>query len=367
MKIIHCADLHLDSKLTANLPKDKIESRKAELLHTFLRMIDYANVHEVKAVLISGDLYDTTQISKTAINTVYEAVKNNPHIDFYYLRGNHDTEEIFQKNSRIPKNLRLFTDAWSHYEAEETGKVVISGAELTKENCSYLYNSLDLNPEQFHIVMLHGQETEYKGKDKTVTIPLRHLKNKNIDYLALGHVHEYKWDTLDARGRFCYAGCLEGRGFDECGEHGFVLLDIDVEHGTFTHEFVPIAYRNLYTLSVDVTGCMTTFDVSDRINEALEKNNISEKNLVKVVLTGKLDIACELNMTLLLHLFEQDYYFFKIYDESDFFVDYTAFALDASLKGEFVRQVMGDETLREEDKAAIVRYGIQALAGEELK
>ena len=52
---------------------------------------------------------------------------------------------------------------------------------------------------------------------------------KNIDYLALGHIHKYKQAELDQRGVYCYSGCLEGRGFDECGEKGFVLLDIDEE------------------------------------------------------------------------------------------------------------------------------------------
>ena len=46
-------------------------------------------------------------------------------------------------------------------------------------------------------------------------------------------------------------------------------------------------------------------------------------------------------------------------------MDYSAFALDESLKGEFVRTVMAAEDLQEEEKAEIIRYGIQALAGEE--
>ena len=53
------------------------------------------------------------------------------------------------------------------------------------------------------------------------------LKNKNIDYLALGHIHGYKEAPLDGRGKYCYPGCLEGRGFDECGKKGFVLLNIE--------------------------------------------------------------------------------------------------------------------------------------------
>ena len=39
MKLIHCADLHLDSKMNANLDKDHAKERKGELLHTFEKMV----------------------------------------------------------------------------------------------------------------------------------------------------------------------------------------------------------------------------------------------------------------------------------------------------------------------------------------
>lgn len=70
MKIIHCADLHLDSRMNANLEKDKAKERKGEILHTFERMITYAAENGVSAILIAGDLFDTKNISATARNAV---------------------------------------------------------------------------------------------------------------------------------------------------------------------------------------------------------------------------------------------------------------------------------------------------------
>ena len=35
MKIIHCADLHLDSQMTANLTKEQARERKREIIRTF--------------------------------------------------------------------------------------------------------------------------------------------------------------------------------------------------------------------------------------------------------------------------------------------------------------------------------------------
>lgn len=68
MKIIHCADLHLDSNMTSNLSREQAKQRKAELLATFERMIAYAKDNFVKAVIIAGDLYDKKNISANARN-----------------------------------------------------------------------------------------------------------------------------------------------------------------------------------------------------------------------------------------------------------------------------------------------------------
>ena len=59
MKLIHCADLHFDSKLNANLSQESAKERRAELLDTFVRMVAYAKENAVEAILIAGDLFDT--------------------------------------------------------------------------------------------------------------------------------------------------------------------------------------------------------------------------------------------------------------------------------------------------------------------
>ncbi len=98
------------------------------------------------------------------------------------------------------------------------------GLSFSTENKREIYGGLSLKENKINIVMLHGQESEYEGKNDAEIINLRALKDRYIDYLALGHIHEYKVAALDQRGQYCYSGCLEGRGLNECGEKGIVLL-----------------------------------------------------------------------------------------------------------------------------------------------
>lgn len=386
MKIIHCADIHLNSKMASNLTKEKAKERKAELLHTFIRMVDYAVKEEVQAVIIAGDMFDHNQINKTTRNAVYDQIKLHPWIEFYYLQGNHDSNSFLSDMEEIPENLKLFGKEWITYTAGEGGtaikdeadasahsvsqnavrKVAITGVELDQENSSSVYHSLVLDAGCFNIVVMHGQESEQSGKDKTEVIALRELRNKGIDYLALGHIHRYKEDKLDARGTYCYCGCLEGRGFDECGEHGFVLLEINEEEGTCRRTFVPFACRQLYEILADVSGCHTTSDMKERIDNALEQQEIASKSMVKVVLTGEIGVNDEMDIDLLSKQYQDSFYFFKIKNQTKWKVDYHAYELDESLKGEFIRTVREAEGMSEEDKAAVIRYGILAVSGEDI-
>ncbi len=367
MKIIHCADLHLDSNMTSNLTKEKAKERKAELLATFQKMIAYACENDIHNILIAGDLYDKKNISATARNVFMSAVTGNPNITFYYLKGNHDAESLFMGIDNIPDNIKLFGTEWTSYEIQsdtDDNRIVVTGVELTQDNSDLIYNSLILDNNCFNIVMLHGQESQTKSRHKYENISLRLLRNKGIDYLALGHIHSYKKESLDARGIYCYPGCLEGRGFDECGEHGFVVLDIK-GNSIVSHELVPIARRCLYEVNVDISECMNSSEIIDNIQNELDIRHYSSSSMIKVVLTGSTDVNCEKNIEYIMMMFCDKYYYFRLYDHSGIRIDYDSLIHENSVKGEYVRLVRADNSLDDDIKAAVIGIGVNALAGED--
>lgn len=348
MKIIHCADLHLDSKMSTNLSREQAKERRNELLRTFAHMVDFAAKNDVRVIMIAGDMFDTRNVSVMARNTVRDLIVSNPKIDFIYLRGNHDNDNFLSKLEEIPSNLKLFNDPFSSYTY---GKITISGLALQA------YHSLVLSHDTYNIVMMHGQIGD--------EINLNELKNKNIDYLALGHVHSYQSDALDARGTYCYSGCLEGRGFDECGDKGFVLLDIDEKALTAKMDFQAIASRTLHTLSVDVTGVESTNEAAKRIEAEINKTHYPSRSLIKIVLTGEIDVESELSCDYLQEMFLEYFYYIKIEDATKILVNFSDYEKDESLRGEFIRMVMAAD-LDEAQKTEIIRCGFLALSGEEI-
>lgn len=367
MKLIHCADIHLDSLMQTNFSKEKAETRNREILGTFERMVKYASDKGVTGILISGDLFDTCTISKLTENALKSIIIGNPDILFFYLRGNHDCGLFLSSFDSIPNNLISFQNCWGSFSIGESDTVIIHGAELDKENAGTIFNSIPHVPDKVNIVMLHGQTVESTGNADGELIDLKRFYGQGTDYLALGHIHKYKEGSLGGNATYCYPGCLEPRGFDEAGEHGFVMLDIDEKTGIITREFIPFASRNMHMVEVDITNIDSSADIVIKAKKELEERKIPDKDMVKVVLTGVSHTLADKNTNYIRERLLDEYFAVKVSDESVVVIDPSEYLLDASLKGEFVRMIFEDASLSEKEKGEIASLGLNLLLGRGLK
>lgn len=84
-KIIHCADLHLDSPMETHMTEEQASIRNTEIIHTFLRLTEYAAKNDVRAVIIAGDMFDGERIKIRTVDEILDAigkvmVDNNLHL-----------------------------------------------------------------------------------------------------------------------------------------------------------------------------------------------------------------------------------------------------------------------------------------------
>jgi len=351
IKFIHCADVHLGSKMEAKLPKNKVEERRREVADTFRRMVEYAKQEGVRAILLVGDVFDSDRPFKRDKEFFYQVVKGFPEIDFLYLRGNHDGQESYTEGL---DNLKLFSNEWTSYSY---GQVQITGLELSPENSLSMYSTLSLDAGKKNILMLHGQVATTVGNEK---IHVGKFAEKNIDYLALGHIHSHSENKLDDRGRYAYSGCLEGRGFDECGEKGFVLLEVDEEIKSTFH---PFAKRKIEEWEVDITGAENAFSAYQRVKVAIP---FQASNLYRIRLKGEVTFEKENLEEDIARYLAGDCYFVSVKDKSLQKIDPRAYAGDISLKGEFVRSVLERQDWDDEKKSKVIALGLKALAQREL-
>lgn len=380
---IHCADLHLDSRMESRLSRFQAQNRRKELLQTFLRMADYAAQHDVRAILISGDLFDTEHTSASTIKRFLSGVQEHPDVDFLYLPGNHDMQifnhPAFEMN--WPDNLWLLrstgisSETVSHTVTQKSyGQIVITG--LTGD----VTQLPSLSPSHVNLVMLHGQIYQHALSSESsmgniLNYSLKDLSGRNIDYIAAGHIHQYQCGSIDNRGYYCYSGCLEGRGFDECGEKGFVLLDISTPDpdsspadGTgkaqLSFQLIPFAARRFYDLNLDLTDCSDYQSACQQVDQIFSA--IDNSHLVRLKLTGRIPPGSNLHIDWLIEKYIDDFYLLHIEDCTKPAVSYEDYRYDISLKGEFIRLVLSDPELKDEDKEKVIKEGLHVLAGEEV-
>ena len=357
MKFIHTADLHIDSKMESNLSSAKAKERKAELLHTFGRLAAYAAANNVTAVIIAGDMFDSPRATQRARNHIIDVIRSTPNVDFLYLAGNHD-EGVFE--GELPPNLKSFGEDWTYFEY---GDVTIAGARLGSD--TGIYDRLKLSDSRVNIVAMHGQESNYSGgRDGAETVNLSALRSRYIDYLALGHVHSFKAGELDKRGVWCYSGCLEGRGFDECGDKGFVVLET-AKGKPVKAEFVPFAGRKLFEVEVDITGLTAVSQIEAKADDALAK--VDKGSLIKLCLAGTYTEDTQKDIKRYVEELNNRFYFAKAGDDrSRLAINIADYKDDVSLKGEFIRLVLAADGLGQTQTDTVICYGINALRGEDI-
>ena len=366
MRIIHCSDLHLDADLRTRFDAASAAERRAELLGTFRRLCFYAKEKAVNAIMICGDLFDTGSPSPAAVRTVEDLILGCGDILFFYLRGNHDAgPALFRTRSR-PDNLILFDSSWTSWELSGAGSAGRSICITGREPDSAPFTAPPLDPSALNIVMLHGQVRDGYASQDPESVPLSALRGCGIDYLALGHLHHYRSFALDERGTAAYCGTLEGRGFDECGNCGFILLEIDEAQSHITPRFIPFASRRIYSVECPVTGCASDTEVYERISRVLSASPASDADLVRLALTGELEYGCSPDPALIQREWEGRYHYFEYRNYARPVVHSEDFLCDATLKGEFVRAVSAADGLDDAERTMILRCGLRALSGESL-
>jgi len=352
MKIIHAADLHLSSSFVG-FPQDLKKQRNIELSNNFRLLIEYAKQNNIKHIILAGDVFDNNRPTIAIKSFFYNEIEKNSDITFYYLKGNHDIENSLTRTDL--SNLKTFTNIWTTYNV---GNVSITGVELNADNEKLIYNSLSLNKDKYNIVTMHGEIGKSSNK-KVYTINLDKLKSLNIDYLALGHVHTLKTAKLDERGFYAYPGCLEGRGFDETGEKGFVEIDTDIKQ----IRFIPLNQRQVRIYEIFIKSNDTE---SVALDEIINKIDANKKDTIRIVLKGEATFEIENLIKRLKDLLNGKYAYFEIKNQLKKTYKLEDYINNVSLKSEFIKNVM-DSHLTDEEKNEIITIGLMAINGEEVE
>lgn len=231
MKLLHAADLHIDSPLRG---LERYEDAPMDLLRGATRralenLVTLACEERVDAVLLAGDIYDgdwrdfeTGLFFRRQLGRLQEAG-----IPVYLVSGNHDADNKISKTLTYPENVFVFAthEAQTAPPNADSG-FVVHGQGYPKWNVT---DNLARNypaaiPGLFNVGLLHTALTGRDGHERYAPCTEQELAALGYDYWALGHVH--KREEVSKEPYIVFPGNIQGRHAKETGPKGCTLITV---------------------------------------------------------------------------------------------------------------------------------------------
>ena len=372
MKLLHASDFHLDSPLTGLSP-EKSALRRRELREVPARLAKLAKDEGADLVLLPGDLFDGERVYPETVRALAGALEDMA-VPVFIAPGNHDWyhEKSPYAAAPWPGNVHIFTTPELQAVGLPELNCVIHGCAFTAPHREDdpLAGFAAPDDGRLHLLCVHG-EVGLVGN--YAPIDPKSLEHSGAAYAALGHVHAA---GSGRAGKTLWAcpGCPEGRGFDELGPKGALIVSFgeSIQLGITSPDGPPMAPMDMGVQPVAakfVPVCkrqyrMETVDVNE-FSAALPAGG--SPDLVRLILTGESrdtpDIAA------LTARAAPRFFHVELRDQTTLPRELWARAEEDSLTGLVLREMrarLDSADGEEKDKLLLAaRFGLAALEGGE--
>ena len=219
MKLLHSADWHLGAPLGAYGHLRRV------LEQIPFQVVQTAKDQGCQMILLAGDLFDaeadryTLQLVKRALGEAGMPVFISP--------GNHDfvTPGSVWVTESWPDNVHIFTETEIESVPLPQLDCRVYGAAFRGPECGSLLEGFCAGGEERYCIgLFHGDPVTAGAAYNPVS--RGQIADSALDYLALGHIH--KTGSVQSGATLCaWPGCPMGRGFDETGEKGVLLVELE--------------------------------------------------------------------------------------------------------------------------------------------
>lgn len=332
MKFVHIADMHFDSPFVNLSEKDIMgDLRRLEQRKVFKKIIEYIKENNIKYFFISGDLYEHKYIKQSTIEYINKLFEEIPETNIYIAPGNHDpyTKNSYYNKYNWSKNVKIFGPKVEKIETQDAN---IYGYGFDDFYCSDSgVENIEIEQnEKPNILIIHGnidgstiEDMQYNSMSKKM------LEEKGFDYVALGHIHKKDYNTEENQ-KIVYPGSTISLGFDELGEHGMIVGD--VEKNKLEIQFVKLDDKQFTKRELNVDNIYSKEELIEKINEL----KIEENNYIEIILIGNRNF--EINKYDLIRYISNNN-IIKIKDNTKIAYDLEKLENENTLKGLFIKEM----------------------------
>ena len=356
IRILHTADLHLDSPFEA-LSAAQASARRDEQRGLLRSLMELAEREQTDLIFLAGDLLDSG-------NTFYETgeellrVLGNAPCPVFISPGNHDWYSPRSPWARLklPDQVTLFTDPEIRFVSVPSCDARVYGAAFTDRRSGPLLKGFhaERKPDMYNLLCLHGEVGNPSSAYNPISI--EELSDSGMDYIALGHIHQASGLLQAGQVYYSWPGCPEGRGFDESGEKTVNLVELSPDGCDLQQ--LSIAGRHYRKMSLDISDA----DPLLLIHTSLPDDTV--RDIYRITLKGETAAAPDLHR---LHQnLDEMFFALQLRDETVLRRSVWESAGDDTLRGLFLTRLKerfdeaGDDSQRAHIEQA-ARWGLAAL------
>ena len=330
MKFVHIADMHFDTSFSQINDSNLGTLRRLDQRKVLKKVIDYIEENDVDYLFIAGDLYEHKFVKETTIEFLNNQFKRIENTKVFISPGNHDP---YMKNSFYNKykwndNVVIFK---SNISKVEDGNVNIYGYGF--DDFYYTNSEIDNfeldDKNKINVLVTHGTLNGTNNIEKQYNaISKSRLQAIGFDYVALGHIHKANYNEEK---NIIYPGATISMGFDEQGEHGMIVGELD--KNTLKINFVPLDESEFVVVDLDVSNL---FSIDDLLAE-ISSLSINENNYYEIYLVGQRRF--DIDMYSLRKMIESSR-IIKIKNKTKMGYDLEKISSENTLKGLFVKEIL---------------------------
>lgn len=371
IKILHTADLHLDSAFSSLTPQQS-EERREGLRNTFRKMMAFAAEEKVDIVLMPGDVFDSAFISRDTSDVLCSCFESLA-CPVVIAPGNHDpyTQSSIYASGRLPKNVRVFSsEIPTHFDFPELN-LSVWGSAFTRDRYenSVLNLIRGLDPEKINILCQHADTRSPISPH--APIAAKDIAYRGFVYAALGHVHIPPEPTVitspdgERTTTVAYSGCPEGRSFDEPGFGGALLVETDGK--TTSLRRLQFSEKRYMVDELDVSGADSDSFIVERIKALVNAKGYGNETTLRVILRGEVSSSLHADLAAIASQAKGELYSLEIRDRTLPCFDVSFLENDFSLRGALYSSL--SEKLSSNDEyerrvaAEALKIGLAAIDG----
>jgi len=260
VRIVHAADLHLDSPLRglARLGDRGLENDlRAATRRAYDNLIELCEHESAQLLVLAGDIYDGDWDSHATGEYFVRGLRRlaDSGIAVAIVHGNHDAESQITRRLTMPAGVHVLSTSEPETHVFDDIGVAVHGQGYEVRDT--LANLVQHYPEKrrdlVNVGVLHTGLQGVAGHARYAPCAESDLSACGYDYFALGHVHQRE-QVVGGRAPAWFSGNLQGRHPRETGAKGALVVDLEID-GEAQVRFAECDVARWEVLQPDIADC----------------------------------------------------------------------------------------------------------------